>query len=170
GPPDIVLGFEPREPGIMGERPRPLSESILPTVGLVLIGAISGFSALFALLLFRSYWAAGADVPTAQTLVFGAFAVDSMIYIFGYRSLRRSLFRSGPITQNAPLIAAVSAGLALAVAAVVVPVLRRALGLAPLNPVQWALVLSISVALLAIVEIAKFVNARLRRPASSPGR
>ncbi|MDI7275069.1 MAG: HAD-IC family P-type ATPase, partial [Anaerolineae bacterium] len=27
GPPDIVLGFEPREPGIMGERPRPLSES-----------------------------------------------------------------------------------------------------------------------------------------------
>jgi Ca2+-transporting ATPase len=165
GPPDIVLGFEPTEPGIMREPPRPLSAPILPRVGLALIGVISGSSALFALVLFGRYLVSGAGVTLAQTVVFAVFAVDSMIYIFGYRSLRRPLLRTPPIGQNLPLVAAISAGLALGIAAVSVPFLRNVLGLAPLGPAEWALAFGVSLALLAIVEIAKFVDARLQRRA-----
>ncbi len=163
GPPDIVLGFEPTEPGIMREPPRPLSAPILPPVGLALIGVISGSSALFALVLFGRYLVSGISVTLAQTVVFAVFAVDSMIYIFGYRSLRRPLVRTPPVGQNLPLVAAISAGLALGIGAVTVPFLRSILGLAPLKPAEWALVFAVSFALLAIVEIAKLLDTRLRR-------
>ena len=163
GPPDIVLGFERTEPGIMREPPRPLSAPILPRVGLALIGAISGSSALFALVLFGRYFLAGTSVTLAQTVVFAVFAVDSMIYIFGYRSLRRSLLRTPPVGQNLPLVAAISAGLALGIAAVGVPFLRSILGLASLSPTEWVLVFGVSLVLLVIVEIAKLVDARLQR-------
>ena len=41
GPSDIVLGFEPKEAGIMDEKPKPLQEPILNRLGLSLIGVIS---------------------------------------------------------------------------------------------------------------------------------
>ncbi|MDD5038414.1 MAG: HAD-IC family P-type ATPase, partial [Dehalococcoidales bacterium] len=41
GPSDIVLGFEPKENGIMEEKPKSLKESILPSLSLSLIGVIS---------------------------------------------------------------------------------------------------------------------------------
>ena len=49
GPSDIVLGFEPKEDGIMDEKPRSLKEPILTHLG-SLIGVISITSSIFALL------------------------------------------------------------------------------------------------------------------------
>ncbi len=53
GPSDIVLGFEPRERGIMEEPPQAVSGPILNRLGLSLIGIISSASAAVGLLLFR---------------------------------------------------------------------------------------------------------------------
>ncbi|MCL6430526.1 MAG: cation transporting ATPase C-terminal domain-containing protein [Anaerolineae bacterium] len=92
-------------------------------------------------------------------------SIDSMIYIFGYRSLRRPLLRTRPVGQNLPLVAAISAGLALGIGAVSVSLLRNILALAPLGPAEWALVLGVPFALLGIVEIAKLLDTRLRRRA-----
>ncbi len=46
GPSDIVLGFEPKEDGIMDEKPRSFKEPILNHLGLSLIGMISVSSAI----------------------------------------------------------------------------------------------------------------------------
>ncbi|HOG47118.1 MAG TPA: cation-transporting P-type ATPase [Anaerolineae bacterium] len=162
GPPDIVLGFERQEPGIMEEKPKPLSEPVLPPLGLGLAVAISVVSAAFALVLFANLYLLQGNLVLGQSLAFAIFAIDAMIYIFGYRSLRCSLGRVGAIGRNMPLVGAVVLGLALAIGAVVVPPLRRGLGLASLSVLQWALILAFSFALLGLVEAAKYIDARLR--------
>ena len=163
GPPDIVLGFEPQEPGIMRERPRPLSAPVLPPLGIWLGVVISLSSALFALAVFAGQWLGAGNLALAQSLVFGVFAVDAMIYIFGYRSLRRPLLRLGSPRRNKPLIGAVLLGLGLGVAAITLPPLQRLLGLVPLAPRQWLLIFALAFALLGVVELGKYIDARLRR-------
>lgn len=161
GPADISLAFEPIEAGIMDEKPKSLKEPILNNLGLSLIGIISSASAVIALGIFAHYWHSHNDIALARTIAFGTFAANSMIYIFGYRSLRRSMFHSGPLSQNKPLVASVVGGLLLAVIAVVVPPIRQLLGLVNLSIVQWLEIFGVGLSLLVVVEFAKRISNRL---------
>ncbi len=167
GPSDIVLGFEPKEEGIMDEKPKPLGEPILNRLGLSLIGVISVASAAVGLGLFGHYWLSHGNEVAARSFAFGSFAVNSMIYIFAYRSLRRSIFRVGSLRQNKPLVWAVAAGLATALAALLLPQLRGLLGIAQLELTQWAIVATVALGLLAVVEVGKYwANDGYRREAA----
>ena len=161
GPSDIVLGFEPKEDGIMDEKPKSLKEPVLTHLGLSLIGVISIASAVAALLLFGYYYKIHGDAAEGRSLVFASFAVNSMIYIFAYRSMRRPIFRMPPLSQNKPLIWAVLAGLTTAVIAFLIPQLRQLLGIVPLSWQQWGLVAGIALILLVTVEIGKWISYRI---------
>lgn len=167
GPSDIVLGFEPKEEGIMDEKPKPLGEPILNRLGLSLIGVISTVTALAALALFGHYWGSHNNTAEARSIAYATFAINSMVYIFAYRSLRRSLLRAGSLRQNKPLVVAVAGGLALAIGAVALPPLRALLGIVPLHWNDWAAVLGIALGLLATVEVGKYFANNRYRPAAS---
>jgi len=166
GPSDIVLGFEPKEEGIMEEPPKSIKEPVLTGLGLSLIGVISVASALAALLIFGHYFGIHRDPAEGRSLVFASFAVNSMVYIFAYRSMRKPLLRMTPLMHNKPLIWAVIGGLALVVIAFAVPQLRHLLGIVPLSWDQWALISGVALALLMVVEIGKWISAKfsVRRP------
>ena len=168
GPSDIVLGFEPKEEGIMDEKPKSLQEPVLTRLGLLLIGIISGASALTALLLFGHSYLSHGIAAEGRSYAFATFAVNSMIYIFAYRSMRRSIFNSGSLGQNKPLVVAVVVGLILAFTAFMVPSIRNLLELAPLRLQQWGLICGVALTLLVIVEIGKLINNRRRRPVANP--
>jgi Ca2+-transporting ATPase len=161
GPSDIVLGFEPREAGIMDEPPKSKDAPILTRLGLSLIGAISAISAAFALVIFGHYFAVHGDAAEGRSLVFASFAINSMVYIFAYRSMRRPLWQMVPLRENPALVWTVLAGVATALVAFVIPGLRELLGIVPLTMAQWSLVAGIALLLLAIVEIAKLAANRL---------
>lgn len=144
----------------MDEKPKSIKEPILTHLGLSLIITISSFSAVMALLLFGYYNRSHGDVVEGQSLVFASFAVNSMIYIFAYRSLRRPLWRMTPINQNQPLIWAVIAGLLMVAVAFAIPFLRDLLGIVPLSIAQWLLIATIALTLLVVVEISKAINKR----------
>ena len=144
GPSDIVLGFEPKENGIMDEKPRPLQEPILTRLGLTLIGVISCSSALLALALFGHNWLSHNDIIGAQSFAFGTFAVNSMIYIFAYRSMRSSILHTGSLRRNKPLVGAVLGGLALAIGAVEVPAIRNILGISHMSLGQWGVIFGVA--------------------------
>jgi Ca2+-transporting ATPase len=165
GPSDIVLGFEPQEPGIMNEKPKPLKEPILNTLGASLIGVISITSAVFALWIFGHYFHVHENAVEGRSIVFASFAVNSMIYIFPYRSMRRSLFHMVPLSQNKPLIWAVLSGLLLAIGAFVFPATRNLLGIVPLSLGQWGEVAGIAVSLLVTVEVGKAISNHFHRVA-----
>jgi Ca2+-transporting ATPase len=164
GPSDIVLGFEPKENGIMEEPPKPLTEPILNRLGLSLIAIISTVSAVVGLTLFGHYFLEHNDPIAGRSFTFASFAINSMIYIFAYRSLRRSLLHSAPLSANKPLIWAVVGGVAVALLAFLVPGLRQMLSVVPLQVEQWLLVAGVAVGLLTVVEIGKWITNRHHRP------
>jgi Ca2+-transporting ATPase len=158
GPSDIVLGFEPKEAGIMDEKPKSLKEPILNHLGLSLIGVISISSAVAVLFLFHHLYSAFGSVAEGRSIVFASFAVNSMVYIFAYRSMRKPIFRMNKLSANKPLIWAVLAGLAMAILPFLVPGLRDLLGIVPLTFGEWLEVAGIAIGLLAVVEIGKWVS------------
>ncbi len=163
GPSDIVLGFEPVEEGIMKEKPKSMKEPVLTGLGMALIAIISIASSVFALALFGYFYNIHGNPIEGRSIVFASFAVNSMIYIFAYRSMRRPVYRSGPLSRNKPLVWAVLGGLAMVAIAFLIPGIRTLLGIVPLSLGEWALVAGIAVFLLATVEVGKAVSNWVRR-------
>ena len=161
GPSDIVLGFEPKEGGIMDEKPRSLKEPILHHLGLSLIGIISVSSAAGALFLFNHLYVVHLDAVEGRSIVFASFAINSMIYIFAYRSMRQPLFRMNRLSANMPLVWAVLAGLAMAILPFLAPGLRSLLNLVPLTFIEWLEVAGIALGLLTVVEIGKWISNKI---------
>ena len=160
GPSDIVLGFEPKEPGIMQKKPISLKEPILTGLGLMLIGIISIFSSMVALLIFSHYYSLHSP-EIGRSMVFASFAVNSMIYIFAYRSMYYPLIRMPSLKMNKPLIWAVGGGLLVAMIAFIIMPLRNLLGIVPLDLYQWFIIATIALTLLFTVEFGKFISRRL---------
>ena len=127
---------------------------------------ISIGSTLAALAIFGYYFAIHGDAAEGRSLVFASFAVNSLIYIFGYRSLRRPLTRMTPLLRNMPLVWAVLAGLATVALPFAVPGLGEVLGIVPLSLMQWLLIAAVALTLLLAVEIGKAISNRLHATAS----
>lgn len=162
GPLDIVLSFEPKEEGIMEEKPRSLKAPILTRLALSLIGVISITSSVFALSLFGHYYHIHNNPIEGRSIVFASFALNSIIYIFAYRSMRQPIYRMNKLTANKPLIWAVIAGIFTIAVAFVIPGLRNLLGIMPLSLQDWLFVMGIALALLISVEIGKLISNRVR--------
>jgi P-type Ca2+ transporter type 2C len=136
---------------------------VLAPLGLTLIGVISIGSAIAALVLFGHYYLDHNNLAEGQSLVFASFAVNSMIYIFAYRSMRLPLFRMSPLSRNKPLIWAVAGGLLMVIIAFAFPGIRELLGIVPLTLQQWSWIVAIALGLLVAVEIGKWVRLLIRR-------
>jgi Ca2+-transporting ATPase len=162
GPLDIVLSFEPKEAGVMDEKPRSLKAPILTRLGGTLIGVISITSSIFALSLFGHYFQMHDNPVEGQSIVFASFAINSIVYIFAYRSMRLPLYRMNKLTANKPMIWAAIAGFITIGVAFLIPGLRTLLGIVPLTWDEWLWVLGIGLALLVAVEIGKAISNRLR--------
>ncbi len=162
GPADIILGFEPKERGIMDEKPKPIKEPILSGIGLLLICVISISSAVFSLLSFNHLYMVHQNVAEGRSIVFLTLAINSMIYIFAYRSLRLPLFKMNKLSANKPLVWSVLLGLTTIAIAFLIPGLRNVLGLVLMPFGDWAMVIGFAFGLLAFVEIAKAI-ANIRR-------
>lgn len=161
GPLDIVLSFEPKEAGIMDEKPRLLRAPILTRLGATLIGVISISSSIFALGLFGHYNQIHNNPVEGQSIVFASFAINSIVYIFAYRSMRLPIYRMNKITANKPLVWAVVAGFLTIGVAFWIPGLRDLLGIVTLTPQEWLWVFGIAITLLVFIEIAKAISNRL---------
>jgi Ca2+-transporting ATPase len=161
GPLDIVLGFEPMEKGIMDEKPRSLKAPVLTRLAFSLIGVISITSTIFALAMFGHFYQIHNDPVEGRSIVFASFAINSIVYIFAYRSMRQPIFRMNKLTTNKPLIWAVAAGFLTVLVAFLIPGLRGALGIVPLSLQEWLWVSGVASALLVSVEVGKVVSNRI---------
>jgi Ca2+-transporting ATPase len=161
GPLDIVLSFEPKEEGIMDEKPRSLKAPVLTHLALSLIGVISITSTIFALALFGHYYQIHNNSVEGRSIVFASFAINSIVYIFAYRSMRLPIFRMNKLIANKPLVWAVALGFLTVLIAFFIPGLRDLLGIVPLNPQTWMLVIGVAFILLVSVEIGKAISNRI---------
>jgi Ca2+-transporting ATPase len=161
GPSDIVLGFEPKEKGVMDEKPRSLKAPVLTHLALSLIGVISVSSTIFALVLFGHFYQIHNNPVEGRSIVFASFAINSIVYIFAYRSMRQPIFRMNKLSANKPLIWAVVAGFLTVLVAFLIPGLRDLLGIVPLSLQEVSWVIGVALALLVFVEIGKAISNRI---------
>ena len=145
----------------MDEKPRSLKAPILTRLGASLIGVISIASSIFALGLFGHYYQIHNNPIEGRSIVFASFAINSIAYIFAYRSMRQPIYRMNKLTANKPLIMAVVAGILTVATAFLIPGIRELLGIMPLSLQQWLWVIGVAFTLLAFVEIAKAISNRL---------
>jgi divalent metal cation (Fe/Co/Zn/Cd) transporter len=161
-----VLGFERGEAGIMEEKPKSMKASILDSWGKTLVLLISVISAVSCLVLFWYFWQLNGDLESGRTIVFTVLAVQSLIYIFGYRNLRQSIYKAGNFFSNKALFGTVVLGFATQLVALYVPFLSGILGVVPLHFEDWMLVFSVGFSMLILVEVVKSGLRRQRKNVS----
>jgi Ca2+-transporting ATPase len=127
---------------------------------LSLIGVISITSSIFALALFKHFFQMHNNPVEGRSIVFASFAINSIIYIFAYRSMRQPIYRMNNLTANKPLIWAAVAGFLTISIAFLIPGLRDLLGIVPLSLEEWLWVIGVALTLLVSVEIGKAVANR----------
>lgn len=164
GPPDIILGFEPKEKTLMEEKPRDLrEESILSNSMKLLIFGISFIVGSLCLLFFWYTLNKSNDLALARTLIFSAVAFVDLAYVFSFKNLKKSIFKTENFFQNKFLFLGVLYGLALTFSAVYLPALNRILGTQPLKAVHWLWVLTVALITTAWAELVKVIFNKNRK-------
>jgi len=164
GPPDIILGFEPKEKDIMSESPQKLKkETILSMPMIILAILISLFIGLISLYIFQSYQQQKIDLDITRTTIFAIVCISSLVYLFSFKNLKKTLIHSGHLLSNLPLIFAVIYGFLLTIGAIYIPFLNKILDTKPLGYKEWLIVIAISLMALTIVETIKYININFRK-------
>jgi Ca2+-transporting ATPase len=112
------------------------------------------------LALFGHYFQIHHDPVEGRSIVFASLAINSIVYIFAYRSMHLPIFRMNKLTANKPLIWAAVAGFLTIAVAFLIPGLRRLLGIVPLTLQEWSWIFGIAFTLLIFVEIGKAISNR----------
>lgn len=162
GLPNFALAFEPSEEGVMKRKPINRKSSFLDTEGKILsypLGIATDLVLFFIYfeLLGRSHL----SLEYIRTFIFAALGTDSLFYIFGLRSLDKSVFKINPF-KNVYLIYAIGLGLILMIMAVYVPFFNDILKTEPLSLVHASIIVCLGVYKLFLVELVKWFYNRKR--------
>ena len=131
--PAIGLAIEPPKPDAMERGPTDANE---PMVRRDQMGRLSGTEAgiLTASAFGAGLYGAmryGLSSPQARTLAFGSLATAQLLHALAYRSSSRSVFEPGGLSGSPRLLGIIGGSLAAQLAAMLVPGVRNALGVAP---------------------------------------
>lgn len=177
--PALALGMEPVEHDVMLRRPRRKDESIFARG----LGWMAGFQGLMiGLLTLIAYFIGSrvfapvpgvglaamfmtptenANIPLGETMAFATLALSQLVHAFNVRS-SHSLFQVGFHT-NKYMIGAFFASLALMLVVLLIPFLQGIFEITVMTAAQWGIVVGLALAPLVIVEIAKGIQALIRR-------
>lgn len=153
GPPALALGVEPPSGDEMERQPRNPKEPFI-TRKLFLFVLVSGVT-MAAGTLAILHIATASGNPKAGTLAFTAFVMFQLLNAFNCRSISRSAF-SRPFS-NKYLFLAVLASFGLQLAIIYLPFFQSIFGTEPLTLLDWAVVLSVALGIVAVEEIRKFL-------------
>jgi len=170
GLPALALGVDPKAPDIMSRPPRPPAEGVFsPTVS-ALLAAIAFYLTFILIPLFGYYyyynpW--GLTDPEmvlteAQTMVFITLVLAELVNAFNCRSDYLSLFTVG-VWGNRFLILAVLVSLAMMVMVIEWDPLSHLFHTTPLRWQDWGLAAGLSLTLVPVVELTKWIVRRRGR-------
>ena len=159
GLPTFALSYEPKEKDIMNLPPRGRKGPILDREMRAIILIVGMITSLSLIAVFLFAYNNTKDIEYARTMSFVALGLDSLVYVFAIKSLRKSILKVN-IFNNPYLIGSVIFGLFMLVAAVYAPLLQEILRTVPLAFLDWVILLAVSSAALVGIEFAKFVFIR----------
>jgi P-type Ca2+ transporter type 2C len=158
GLPALALAVDPPEEDVMNRPPRRSRTGIFtrPVVLLMLVGGV--WSTVINLGLFTWALNSGRSLTEAMTLTFISLVLIQFFKAYNYRSDRTSITHKPFI--NKWLNIAIAWELVLIALIVYVPFLQNVFGTFPLSLNDWMLVGLLSVSIVPVIELAKWVERR----------
>ena len=139
GLPALAMTLEHKEADVMTEPPIARGEAIFTPRMRKSIFLISLLTGIGALILFYAYWKVTGDVDRARTVTFLAVSVDSLVYVFSVRVLRRSFFQQN-FLSNSWLLGAIGVAFCTQLIAVYLPFFKNVLHTTSPGFFDWLLV------------------------------
>lgn len=155
GLPNIALTTERERHGIMQEPPRDPKEPLLNTQmkkWMVFIFLMTGVTPF---VMYASLLAATGEVALARTAVFALSCIDSLIFAFSVRSLKKPMLNR-EMFSNRNLVGAVAIGITLLGIAIYVPGIQTIMRTVPLTLFQWGIIGSAALVEITMIEIIKY--------------
>ncbi len=157
---DVALAFEKVEPGVLKRPPRPPDQPVFDRRMIQHVVVSGGYLGAVA---FAVYYVLlehfGMGEAEARNLLLLLMVLFENVHVFSCRSEHRSLFRV-PLTANPYVVLAVVAAQGVHIGAMYIPGLNDILGIAPVDPATWGVLLGVAVTLLLVDEVAKLVKRR----------
>jgi len=152
--PAMALAFDKGDKENMNDMPRKKDASIIDSQMRTIIIAKSICENIVLFSIFVYLYNTTGDIALTRTVVFVAFSVDSLFFVFGIRSMRHMLWRA-PLFNNKHLVAAVLFGWVMLLLAVYWQPLQRLLHTVPLAAEHWVVLVSFGLFNLLLVELIK---------------
>ncbi len=157
----LVLAFEPTEADVMRRPPRRPDEPLLSRFVLWRIGFVS---TLFLCGIFGMFeWALsqGASLETARTVAVNTLVAMEVFYLFSVRYLKAPSFTAQGVRGTPRVLMAVGGVLVLQLLFTYAPFMQTFFSTAALPLATGAAIVGVGVAVLAVLEIEKWILRRL---------
>ncbi|MBX6331280.1 MAG: HAD-IC family P-type ATPase [Gemmatimonadaceae bacterium] len=158
----MALSFEPGEPGLLRQPPRPRDEGVLTRPLFVRVAGVGLVLVVATLAMFWWTLHATGDMRLARTVAVTQMVVLQFYHVFNCRSLDRSVFRI-PLFSNRFLFVSMVAVTLAHLAALYVPFLQRVLRTTALSAAQWGVILLVGLVVIVGGELDKAINRRAHR-------
>lgn len=162
GLPGLSLAFEPKDKGLMEEKPRSKDSHIIDKEIKILIFIIGIITDLLLLAMFLLFLGWQWNLGLIRTIIFAGLAIDSLLYVFSCKTLRKNLWQEH-LLSNKFLFFSVVLGVVLLLAGIYVPALNRVLKTVPLKPAFWLLILGKGLVSIAGIETVKWLFLRRKK-------
>jgi Ca2+-transporting ATPase len=156
GLPSFALTLERQEDDVMRYPPRPRAAPILNREIKIMIFVIVIITDILLLAVFIWMYGVGWEIDYIRTFIFAVSGLDSLLYVFSVRSLRRTIF-SKNIFANKYMFWAVAVSLVLILPAFYSPFGPLIFKTIPLGPIDWLIVVLLSFFKLGAIEISKYL-------------
>jgi len=160
--PNMALAFDKGEKENMTELPRKKGESIIDKEMKVMIVIISIVSNLVLFGLFLYFWKTTGNIALTRTIIFVGLGIDSLLYIYSVRSMRRMVWQTNPFSNNY-LTLAVLFGWLMLVGAVYLPPLQYLLRTVSLDMWHWGVMIGFGFLNIFLIEIIKGIFLRTNK-------
>ncbi|MBI4217363.1 MAG: cation-translocating P-type ATPase, partial [Parcubacteria group bacterium] len=163
GVPALALAFEKTDPSVMERAPEKKRSLLLTSEMRFIIFFIGIITDLLLLGLFLWFFLyQSVSLEHVRTLVFAGLGIDSLLFIFSCKNLRKNIWEYNPF-DNGFLSASVLLGMFLFTIPVYVPFMQEVFGLVPLRFFDWMLLALLGIANIALIELAKWIFIKLDR-------
>ena len=161
----LALAFEPSEEGVMRRPPRPAGLALLTGRLLWRIIFVSLLMVAGAFGMYSHATAQGMTVETARTMAVNTIVVMEIFYLFSVRYVHGSSLTWQGVLGTPAVLLAVATVVVAQMLFTYAPVMQHIFGSRPLALADGLLIVGTGIALLAIVEIEKWIVRRLGRKA-----
>ncbi|MGW8161296.1 MAG: cation transporting ATPase C-terminal domain-containing protein, partial [Desulfobulbales bacterium] len=153
----LMLAFEPKEEGIMLRPPRDPDIPILTRQLIARIALVGILLLISTFILFHIELKQGATYEQARTVAVNTFVVIELCYLFNCRSLVKSVFETG-FLSNLWVIGGAGLMLLIQIFYTYIPFMNRLFQSSPISIRSWLNILAAGLFASFIVELEKWLQ------------